>query len=260
MSTSGRFHRLLNWKTAFAEILIIVIGIMMALAVDRWAEDRRDATIARSYIERLKSDVEIDLQAYEKTVDWAQAIDKSALYVLAVYRGRNPPPEEYDLFAYHLYRASWGVMGQPTSTTYDDLISTGNLGLLDVNMRNAITEYYGLKVQYIEERVRLLEDISRQGYWRIPETVLGPDLTPTIWLAIQGNGPDFVPQIGLMGLGDSDVEKVVTALRAVGNLEALLAQIRHHMAQRRILFGERLPAAARRFRDELDRQQTKAST
>jgi len=252
MSVYGRIQRSLNWKSAIAELLIIVIGIMMALAVDRWAEERRDATIARSYVARLKNDVDVDLAGYEKTVDWAQAIDSSALYVLEVYRGRNPLPAEYDLFVFHIYRASWAVMGRSTSTTYDDLISTGNLGLLDVSVRSAITDYYGLKASYIEDRSRSLDEISRQGYWRIPEVVLGPDLAPSVWLAIQGNGPDFLPEFGLLELSDSDVDKVVNALRAVGNLETLLAQIRHNMAQRRILFGERLPDAAKRFRDVLE--------
>jgi hypothetical protein len=236
----------MNWKTAGAELLIIVIGIVLALAVDRWADERRDATVAHEYIARLKNDIAIDLAAYADTVTWSRSIDASAQYVLDVYRGRNPPPMEYDQFALHIYRASWAAMGRPTSTTYDDLISTGNISLLPVDVRDAITKYYGIKSTYAN-RMKLLEETAMKGYWRVPAAVFGPDLAPSVWLAIQGRNPDFITEPGSLGIDEDGIGRIADALRAIDNLEYLLAEIRHQMAQRTILFGERLPKAAREF-------------
>lgn len=244
MSTRESIRRLLDWKTALAEIGVIVAGIVLALAVDRWAEDRRDAEIADGYIARLRADVATDLAAYAETVAWSRSIDDSALYVLEVYRGRNPPPGEYDTMALHLFRASWGSKGRTTTTTWDDLVSTGNIALLPVNVRDALTEYYGLKSSY-ERRLSEMEDTARSGYWRVPERVLGPDLVPVIWLGIQGRTPQFNVQPGELGLSESDGQTTIDRLRSIDNLEALLAEIRHQMVQREILFGERLPKAAR---------------
>ena len=246
----------MNWKSALAELLIIVAGIIMALAVDRWTEERRDIAAARSYVERLQRDVEFDLGAYARTVAWAQAIDNSAVYVLDVYRGRNPPREEYDLFAYHIFRASWDALRRPTHATYDDLINTGNIGLLAVSVRDALTDYHSLQQDYVERRAESFANEARRGYWRVPEAVLGPDLVPAVWLRIQGNPPDFVPEPGSMGLNEADVERIVAALRARDDLEPSLAMIRHTMAQYRILFGERMPSAADRFSEALERQST----
>ena len=168
MPIHTRIQQLFSWKSAIAEILILVVGILAALAVDRWAEEQRDQAIASEYIARLKNDVEADLQAYSETVAWSHSIDDSAAFVLDVYRGRDINSEEFDIMMLHIFRASWGSKGRTTTTTYDDLVSTGNIALLPVRVRNAITEYYGLKSSY-ERRIDGFENTSREGYWRVPE-------------------------------------------------------------------------------------------
>ena len=252
MPIHTRIQQLFSWKSAIAEILILVVGILAALAVDRWAEEQRDQAIASEYIARLKNDVEADLQAYSETVAWSHSIDDSAAFVLDVYRGRDINSEEFDIMMLHIFRASWGSKGRTTTTTYDDLVSTGNIALLPVRVRNAITEYYGLKSSY-ERRIDGFENTSREGYWRVPERVLGPDLTRSVWLGIQGRTPDFFPDPGDLSLDEADVRSVVERLRSIENLEMLLAEIRHQMVQREVLFGERLPKAANELAATLQR-------
>ena len=239
----SRFKRLLSWKTAVAEILVLIIGIVAALAVDRWAEERRDAATAKEYISRLERDVAADLQAYADTAAWSRAIDDSAVFVLGVYRGSDPAPEEYDQFALHLFRASWGSRGESTTTTYDDLVSTGNMALLPVAVRDSITGDYSLRSAY-ERRLDQFEAVAIRGYWRVPARVLGADLTPEVWLRIQGRTHGFKLKQGDIGLSEGEAKATIARLRATDDLEALLAQIRHQMVQRELLFGERLPAAA----------------
>ena len=253
MSARARIERFLNWRTSTAEFLILVVGILLALAVDRWAEEYRDAQTASEYITRLRSDVATDLAAYAETVTWSHSIDDSALYVLQVYRGQDPAPEEYDLLALHMYRASRGVKGRTTTTTYDDLVSTGNMALLPVSIRDAITRYYGLKTVY-ETRLASLEETAVRGYWRVPEHVFGPDLAPIVWLGVQGHAPDFSVAQGDLGLSEADIRQILDRLRNVANLENLLAEIRLQMAQRTILFGERLPKAARELESALQQE------
>lgn len=246
--------RLLDWRTVIGEVLIIVLGVMLALGVDRWAGERRDQDTAMQYVARLRSDLDTDLLGYDETVAWSQAIDQSALYVLDVYRGRNPAPDESDPFLQHLYRASWAVMGNTTSATYEELVSTGNMALLPVEVRGAVTEYYALKTNYLENRRQIFEEKAIDGYWPVPSAVLGPDLAPDAWLAAQGGGAgaQFDEPVTL-GLSTEDLEAILDRLRDIETLEADLADIRHQMAQRTVLFGERLPAAARELSQTLER-------
>jgi hypothetical protein len=74
----------------------------------------------------------------------------------------------------------------------------------------------------------------------------------TVWLGIQGRSPDFKVNPGELGVSEADAGQVIERLRAVDNLETLLAEIRHRMVQRQVLFGERLPKSAREFGAVLD--------
>ncbi len=241
----------INWVRAAAELVIIVAGVMLALAADRWRETERENDLALSYIARLQSDVETDLQAFRQTVEWAKAIDDSSLYVLDIYRGADPSSDSYDLFVYHIFRASWNTQGRTTSATYQDLIGTGNLGLLPVRIRNEVTDYYTLKGNYIQGRVKIFEEVARPGYWRVPDIVLGPILGPRVWEAIQGTSVDFAPEAGRLKLSDAGVAQIVQSLRRIEDLEIQISEVRHQMTQRKILFGERLPNAARNLIESL---------
>jgi len=239
-----------TWAKAAAELIIIISGVMLALAGDRWREATNNNDLALSYIARLQSDLEADLRAFEETTEWAKAIDDSSLYVLKIYQGDDITSETYDVFAYHVFRTSWNVQGRPTSATYQDLINTGNLGLLPVQIRNEIADYYALR-EFYQERVERYEAPGITKYWEVPEIVLGPILGPKIWEAIQGRGIDFIPEPGGLRLSDADADRIVQALRNINDLERQIAEVRIQMAQRQILFGERMPNAARNLAEVL---------
>lgn len=239
------------WRRISVEAAAIVVSILLAFGIDAWWEQEREQDLAASYVERLRTDIEHDLAAYRLTVAWSAAIDASALYVLSVYRGKELSPEQYDEFAYHLFRTSWNMQGRTTSATYEDLVGTGNFGLLPVDLRNEITKYQGSKELYIEERVGYYAEVARHGYWRVPDVTLGPEIGPRVWLSIQGRQPDFMPEVGSLGLSDTDIAGIVDALRGIEGLETQIAEVRNQMAQRKVLFGERLPAAALNLLDAL---------
>ena len=131
MSTTQK----IRWNHIAIEGIAIVASILLAFAIDAWWETRREDDLATSYRDRLKTDIEVDLDAYDSTVEWSKAIDTSSIYILDIYRGKDPARETYDLFIYHMFRATWNMQGRTTSATYEDLMSTGNLGLLSVRLR-----------------------------------------------------------------------------------------------------------------------------
>ena len=234
----------IQWKRIAIEATAIVVSILLAFGIDAWWQAERDEVLAASYVERLVADIEDDLDAYRETVEWSRAIDVSSLYVLDVYRGKELSSEEYDAFAYHLFRTSWNMQGRTTSATYEDLINTGNFGLLPVAIREPITEYYLRKHFYITERAGSFAEVAREGYWRVPDIALGPEIGPVVWESIQGTAPDFMPEVGSLALSDEEIARIVHALRNIDGLETQIAQVRNQMAQRKVIFGERLPQAA----------------
>ena len=45
-----------RWTQVFIELLLLVVGILIALAIDGWMQDRQDARKERLYLERLVRD------------------------------------------------------------------------------------------------------------------------------------------------------------------------------------------------------------
>ena len=75
-----------RWTVFLAELLLIVIGILAALTIDGWAEDRENLRLERSYLSVLSQDlsqINEQLQAYiqfESSVGQAGSEAISILY------------------------------------------------------------------------------------------------------------------------------------------------------------------------------------
>ena len=52
------------------ELLLLVVGILIALAIDDWMQDRRDAQTERQYLEGIVRDLDRDLEILEEFGDY----------------------------------------------------------------------------------------------------------------------------------------------------------------------------------------------
>ena len=55
-------------RYAIGEILLVVIGILIALQINTWNEERREKRLAQTYLENLKLDLMSDKIALEKAL------------------------------------------------------------------------------------------------------------------------------------------------------------------------------------------------
>ena len=68
------------FKYAIGEILLVVIGILLALQINNWNENRKDAAAGRQYLNAIKVDLQKDLTH-------ADSIIKIASYNISVISG-----------------------------------------------------------------------------------------------------------------------------------------------------------------------------
>ena len=147
-----------------AEFFIIVIGVLVALGVDRWASAQEDRAMESRYLEGFASDLGRDSVNLERLIElWAGSATSGEL-LLQVVRG-DELPEEPSLF--ELIRLA-GIVNRPTTAvaTYEDLIASGNLGLVrDRDLRIEISEYYRARPDnntYFERLDLRFRTISRE--------------------------------------------------------------------------------------------------
>lgn len=68
----ARSVRKQDWSIVFIELLVVVIGLLLAFQVDRWWEDRKDRGRERDYISRLIAEVGDDIAQIEHAISLAE--------------------------------------------------------------------------------------------------------------------------------------------------------------------------------------------
>jgi hypothetical protein len=133
-----------NWRYAFGEIAIVVIGVLIALTLNNWNESRRDGERERDYLDRLAADVRRDTTAFAFTDSLLNAKERGLAQADSVING-GQLLRDTAAFLQSIVSAanfSWSQTRVRT-TTYLDLQSTGNLRLIrDATLRGKIVQYY----------------------------------------------------------------------------------------------------------------------
>jgi hypothetical protein len=236
-------HRL-DVRKLFAELLTIVVGVLIALAVGSWWEGVQERAEAASYKERLIAALESDEMEFAKAADRALSVDAAALEVLAVYRGKNVSPDAAEDFAMAVLAASWMPTATVATDTFEDLVSTGNLALLPPEIREALGGYYG-RVKVVAEREAIFRARLASGYWQVPPRVLGAELLPTAWSDSASNGDQ------MLSVSEAELERLVQRLRELPELDPWIADVRHVMTQRVASYSGELTERARALRQVL---------
>jgi len=132
-----------SWKYAFGELLVVFVGILSAVQVDRWIEHRREQAILQDYLTRIIVDLESDAETLEGFSDQAREGQAAVDSLLAWMGGEHARPADTTLRK--TVNSAWGG-GFPTDPrrgTYNDMLSTGSLRLIDdTELRAALIEYH----------------------------------------------------------------------------------------------------------------------
>ncbi|CAA9349852.1 MAG: hypothetical protein AVDCRST_MAG68-3611 [uncultured Gemmatimonadetes bacterium] len=63
-----RFVKTRQWRSAVAELVLVIAGVLIALAVDSWRGDRNDRNRERAYLRQLLSDVRATERRLETSI------------------------------------------------------------------------------------------------------------------------------------------------------------------------------------------------
>ena len=132
-----------NWFAVAIEFVIVLAGIVIGFQVTGWNEARRDRARERSYYAQLLLDLEADQATGRRGVAAADAGDAHVEALLALVQ-MDPASAvgDGDLIR-AVPAAGYAYLPRATRTTYDELISTGNLRLIrDVDLKRALGSYY----------------------------------------------------------------------------------------------------------------------
>jgi len=123
------------------EFVTIVVGVLVALAADGWRADLAERRLEDEYLERLQQELEADAVIFARARE-AFAAKEAPLSRLLELKPRQIDAEQLAADLTAASRWSWNFP-RANSTTFDEMRSTGRLGLIrDTEIRQAVQEYY----------------------------------------------------------------------------------------------------------------------
>ncbi len=116
-------------RYAIGEIVLVVIGILIALQVNNWNEDRKERTIEIRYLQNLKSDLENDSLALLEIRAYRMNTVKAAQDLLSIANSGSIE-DVYEVDSLYWAIGVWWEF-IPNDNTFQELISSGRLNLIE---------------------------------------------------------------------------------------------------------------------------------
>lgn len=126
-----------------AEFVVVVVGILVALGLDKLRGARRDRILEREYAARVRADLRQDAERFSELETVGLAGKAEMLLALAGERLPRDPNQDPSGFMEHLEFSTWGGVAETQSAAFREMEGAGRLGLLrDPSLRTALANYY----------------------------------------------------------------------------------------------------------------------
>lgn len=131
-----------SWSAAFVELLIVVIGIFLGLQASSWYEERSEADMESTIVDRLEADFEEILNEIEAALNSHQGIIDGLDKLQAALDSGSIIESEKSSVQYSLGNVLGVDTGGGKSATYQEIVASGRLRLLQNNdLVSALSEY-----------------------------------------------------------------------------------------------------------------------
>ena len=124
-----------------AEFVVILVGVLVALGVDRWVSERDEADTTRAYLEALRADFEDNLDRAEEKIRVETRLHELALDLLAGLSTEGP--RDLDQLVFTTELTGWPYRVPFREGAWNELNTLSGLNLQAVvDLRVAVAEFY----------------------------------------------------------------------------------------------------------------------
>ena len=128
-----------NWVAVGIDFLIVVVGVFIGIQVANWNEAQADRRLGDEYRQRLIADLQKDLARLQGREIYYQAVLESVRDANRLLRESSQDPKDLVKAA---YRASEINFDPQTRATWDQIVSSGHIGLLPDEAAGQLAEYF----------------------------------------------------------------------------------------------------------------------
>lgn len=151
---AGKIGRYL--KYAVGEIILVVIGILIALQINNWNTQRHLNKEEQAILKNLKSEFSYNQQELERNIEKAGRLKNRADSILIVFHGADNK-----ISAERLQKLTFGLTAyatyDPSNGALNNLISSGQLNLIkNDNLRLILSKWFGEIQDVKEDELRMM--------------------------------------------------------------------------------------------------------
>ncbi len=160
------------FKYAIGEIVLVVIGILIALSINNWNESRKEQEKEFAYLERLEENLSSDITQLDLNIDFYELVFNYGNLALAYSNGEDIQSKNNWEILVSFFHASqiWPLI--PISSTYEELKSSGELSLIQsVTLRNNLSYYHGGGLQRYNHTVGIKPPYRKMVRGLIPSKI-----------------------------------------------------------------------------------------
>ncbi|HAH51572.1 MAG TPA: hypothetical protein DCL80_10045 [Balneola sp.] len=131
---------------ALGEILLVMIGILLALQINNWNEERKKRNTEIKYLQRLLVEVERDSLNLQSSIELVEYKVDQAERLLEVLTNNQPVSDSAN-FVRDVFLIGRGGSYRPYLPSYEEMISTGELAIIQ---NDTITDYISRYINRIQ--------------------------------------------------------------------------------------------------------------
>jgi hypothetical protein len=129
-------------KYAIGEIVLVVIGILIALQINNWNQSNKEKEIEQKYLMNILSDLKNQKDLINTQLEIEQSYYEAAGQIIKNYQQNNGLIIDSIFFKHATFITSRKTF-VITNPTYTDLISSGNINIINnIEIKDKLIKYY----------------------------------------------------------------------------------------------------------------------
>ncbi|MDH4110683.1 MAG: hypothetical protein OEW35_20615 [Gammaproteobacteria bacterium] len=185
--------RKLEWTAIGIELVIVISGVFIGMQVSNWNVEREARQRGALFADRLKADLREEAWYYQLQIEYSRDVLASAERAVDALGGQ--PADSNEALLVSAYRATQYKQKARRRATYDELVSTGTLGLIESQaLRDTALQVYNFPT---------LDNVAREGMQSRYREAFRMTLPNDVQRALSRNcGDRFVRPGDYQGLDD----------------------------------------------------------
>ncbi len=146
------------WKIHFIELIVVIIGISIAFALEGYTESKKEKKVEINYLSSLKTDLEKDKEDLLTIVDSTNNILRNVGEIF-YFNFENLPLSSYK--RHHITSTYLATYFYPKNGTYESLVNSGDLNVIkDFDLKTTLSDLYSVDYKALERLDNVVKNLG----------------------------------------------------------------------------------------------------